>query len=193
MLLKRNFAVFLTFLYASVICFSISFDILISEVKSADTVHNLNISAPYSFTTSAGSMPFPRDLDIFLPSPSTTKPCVNTFLYGAFPFVATDVKREDWNHPLCWSEPSRYRSDGHLNSGRISRTAAWLEPESNHTSIISVSFLNLCEPHFSHFISLGNISSALFLNHASEPSSLNNSFTAFIVSSLISSLPHFSQ
>ena len=29
-----------------------------------------------------------------------------TVSYGAFPKRATDVRREDWNHPRCWSCPS---------------------------------------------------------------------------------------
>ena len=30
-------------------------------------------------------------------------------MYGALFFVATDVNNEDWNHPLYWSLPSKYR------------------------------------------------------------------------------------
>ena len=54
-----------------------------------------------------GSTTFPTDLDIFMPLSSSTNPCVKTFLYGAMPSEATDVRRELWNHPLCWSLPSR--------------------------------------------------------------------------------------
>ena len=52
---------------------------------------------------SCGAIPFPKDLDIFLPWSSTINPCVKTCLYGATPLTATDVSIEDWNHPLYWS------------------------------------------------------------------------------------------
>ena len=42
---------------------------------------NLNESHPYESITSIGSTPLPNDLDIFLPSPSNTKPCETTALY----------------------------------------------------------------------------------------------------------------
>ena len=61
---------------------------------------------------SFGEIPFPRLFDIFLPCPSTTIPQHSTSLYGAIPFVATDVNNEDWNQPLYWSFPSRYKSAG---------------------------------------------------------------------------------
>ena len=79
------------------------------------------MSAPYAGSvfrflppsiTNLGSTTFPRLLDILCPFSSNTKPCVRMVLYGAAPFAATDVSRDDWNHPLCWSEPSRYTSAG---------------------------------------------------------------------------------
>ena len=118
-----------------------SLEILTSDLKSEDNTHNLKISAPYSLIISCGLIPFPADFDIFLPSSSITQPCVNMFLYGEIPFVATEVNIDDWNHPLYWSCPSRYKSAGTLIP--LSASTPWCEePESNHTSIISVSFLN---------------------------------------------------
>ena len=43
-----------------------------------DVSANLNASAPYLSTTSSGSIPFPRDLDILRPWASRTSPCINT-------------------------------------------------------------------------------------------------------------------
>ena len=68
--------------------------------------------------TSWGLTTLPRDVDIFFPSPSTMNPWVRTCSYGGFPYMPTDVRREDWNHHLCWSLPSRYISAGHFRSGR---------------------------------------------------------------------------
>ena len=56
---------------------------------------------------------------------------------------------EEWNQPRCWSEPSRYMSAGQRSSGRVSSTAAWLQPESNQTSRMSVSLRNVVPPHCS--------------------------------------------
>ena len=90
---------------------------------------------------SLGATVLPTDLDILRPSPSTTKPCVNTELYGALPVVATAVNKEELNQPRCWSEPSRYIAHG-TSKPLTSSTPDQEEPESNHTSMISVSFLN---------------------------------------------------
>ena len=54
---------------------------------------------------------------------------------------ATEVSSDDWNHPLCWSEPSRYTSQGYRKPS-LSLDLAWatpaqLVPLSNHTSIVS--------------------------------------------------------
>ena len=46
---------------------------------------NFMASAPYSSITSSGSIPFPRDLDIFLPWVSLTRPVITISLKGAFP------------------------------------------------------------------------------------------------------------
>src|SRR3990172_8198485 len=69
-------------------------------------------------------MTLPRDLLIFLPLASTTKPCVRTALYGAVPLVPMLDKREDWNQPSRMS--SSFKNSplphfGHLTpSGRNS-------------------------------------------------------------------------
>jgi hypothetical protein len=58
-------------------------------------------------------MSLPSDFDIFLPSSSTTKPCVITSRYGARPRVPSPTSSELWNQPRYWSLPSRYMSAGH--------------------------------------------------------------------------------
>jgi hypothetical protein len=40
------------------------------------------------------------------------------------------VNNELWNHPRCWSEPSRYTSAGKLRPSLFAETAAHEEPES---------------------------------------------------------------
>ena len=52
-------------------------------------------------------MVFPRDLDIFSPLPSRAKPCDKICLYGATPWLATEVMSDELNQPRYWSEPSR--------------------------------------------------------------------------------------
>ena len=89
---------------------------------------------------SSGEITFPADFDIFIPLPSTTKPCDNMLSKGALPLVPQDSSKEEWNQPLCWSEPSRYMSAGHLRSFLFSKTKLCVEPLSNHTSTISVNF-----------------------------------------------------
>src|SRR4030067_2059696 len=84
--------------------------------------------------------------------------------------MAIDSSRELWNHPLCWSLPSRYISAGHESSGLSLSTAAWLTPESNHTSSISVSFVNSVFPHFGQLVPFGRSSDASFMTHTSAPS-----------------------
>ena len=87
--------------------------------------------------------------------------------------AATAQSREEWNHPRCWSPPSRYRSAGQGSPGSWPSTAAWLEPDSNHTSMMSISLRNFVLPHFAHFVPAGRISSAGCLYQASAPSRAN--------------------
>jgi hypothetical protein len=51
-----------------------------------------------------------------------------TDLYGAFPLLATLVSRLDWNQPLCWSLPSKTRSEGNRSPSRLSTTPDQDEP-----------------------------------------------------------------
>ncbi len=46
-------------------------------------------SAPYSSMISRGSTPLPRDLDIFRPSSSRTRPWMSTVLKGVSPISST--------------------------------------------------------------------------------------------------------
>src|SRR5688572_18205053 len=57
--------------------------------------------------------------------------------------------REELNQPRYWSPPSRYTSAGNRSvSPRVSKTATQLEPESNQTSNMSVSFRKSPPLHF---------------------------------------------
>src|SRR5947199_10735901 len=98
----------------------------------------------------------PRLLDSFSPASLTMKPCVSTVLNGGAPLPASEINREDWNQPRCWSLPSRYmsacqRAGGSLpagsrldsasgtpaarcSSGRRIKTEREDEPESIQTS-----------------------------------------------------------
>ena len=95
------------------------------------------MSAPYLSATSCGAVTLPSDFDILRPCSSSTKPWVSTALNGATPRVPTASSSEDWNQPRCWSEPSRYRSAGQ-GRPRASSTKAWVEPDSNQTSTMSL-------------------------------------------------------
>ena len=68
-------------------------------------------------------------------------------------------------------------------------TAAWLEPESNQTSIVSVSLVNEPQPH-SHLMSSVRMSSASISNQALVPCARNRSATSLMVFSLTIGLPH---
>src|SRR5471032_3423005 len=99
------------------------------------------MSAPSLLDTSCGETVLPIDLDIFLPSPSTTKPCVSKALYGGAPFNIEEVSSDEWNQPRCWSDPSRYRSTGSPIDGSGAQTAYHDAPDSNHTSTMSFSLM----------------------------------------------------
>ena len=49
-------------------------------------------SAPYLSAISRGSMPLPRDLDIFRPLSSRTRPWMSTFSKGYFPICSQPEK-----------------------------------------------------------------------------------------------------
>src|SRR5699024_12570390 len=67
-------------------------EIRTSSSKSLENAHKRMMSAPIWFIIFVGSTTLPSDLDIFLPSPSITKPCESNSLYGDTPPVATLVK-----------------------------------------------------------------------------------------------------
>ncbi len=101
--------------------------------------HRRRISAPSVSEIFCGASVLPIDLDILRPSPSTTKPCVSSDLYGGTPFIIDEVSSDEWNQPRCWSEPSRYMSAGKCDTSACDpRSTVWcVEPESNQTSSVS--------------------------------------------------------
>ena len=138
---RMNLKVFLILLYWSDTLLRISSDATISLLKSVEATHSRKMSAPKLSQTFWGDTTLPRDLDCFLPFSSTTKPWVRTALYGALPFIAMLVSNDDWNHPLCWSEPSKYRSATTPLENLFSETVEWVTPESNQTSKVSRVFI----------------------------------------------------
>ncbi len=94
---------------------------------------------------------------------------MSTERYGGLSRVPTASSSEEWNQPRCWSEPSRYISAGQRSSGRVSSTAAWLQPESNHTSRMSVSLRNSPPPHFGQRVPAGSSAAASRVYHSSAP------------------------
>src|SRR5690606_23777779 len=111
------------------------------------------------------------------------KPWLKIPLYGASPFTATDVISEELNQPRYWSDPSRYISAGKAKSSLVFNTPACVEPESNQTSIISVSLRNSPWPHFAQLVPSGTRSFSSRANHTSEPCSSNKFATCSIVAS----------
>ncbi len=77
---------------------------VLAEVNLA--THSRMISAPSRLATSTGSTPLPSDFEKARPCSSSVQPEVATILYGACPRTATEVSREEWNQPRCWSPPS---------------------------------------------------------------------------------------
>src|SRR5688572_13017449 len=108
----------------------------------------------------SGSITLPTDLDMARPSPSSVQPFVAVSRYGACPLSPTPTNSELWNQPRYWSPPSRYRFAGQGNSSLCPSTQRWLDPESNHTSRMSFSFVKLDPPHLPHFASCGSRSAA---------------------------------
>src|SRR6476661_2463934 len=127
-------------------------DMRTSSLKSTEADHRRSISAPCFLMTSSGSIAFPSDLCIALPSPSSTQPLSAQDRYGAELFSPVPTSSELWNQPRYWSPPSRYRSAGQGRFQRSLSTARWLEPESNQTSRMSVSLRNSPPPHFAHVV-----------------------------------------
>src|SRR5699024_5389095 len=131
----------------------------------------------WSSDVCSGTMTLPNDLLIFLPSPSITNPCESNILYGEIPLVATEVVIEELNQPRYWSLPSRYKSAGYESSGRSSNTPRCDDPESNQTSMISVSFVNTPFGLLGCVNPSGSNSAASRSNHTFEPCSWNKSAT----------------
>src|SRR5579863_3893594 len=111
------------------------------------------------------------------------KPCVSTVLYGAAPLPASESSSEDWNQPRCWSEPSRYTSArqsagrglfGCCSSFRRMRTAREDEPESIHTSSVSLDFATGSAPFQSEGFTEAHSSAMDVSNQALEPNCSNN-------------------
>lgn len=74
-----------------------------------------------------------------------TRQRILTDLYGAFPLLATLVSRLDWNQPLCWSLPSKTRSEGNRSPSRLSTTPDQDEPAQKNVTcfpplIVSLTF-----------------------------------------------------
>ncbi len=122
-------------------------------------------------------MVLPSDFDIFRPSSSTKKPWVRTARNGGAPRVARPTSSELWNQPRCWSLPSRYKSAGHVSSGRNGSTASWLEPESNQTSRMLFSRSKAVPPQPGQVSPSGTNSASGRSYHASAPYS-SNTFAA---------------
>src|SRR5437868_403099 len=110
-------------------------------------------------------------------------PCVRTVLKGGAPFPASERSSEDWNHPRCWSLPSRYMSACHgcslpfpwRSSARRISTAREEEPESIHTSRVSLDLLTASAPVHPLGFTSDQSSEADFSNQTLEPSFPNNS------------------
>src|SRR5258708_6957344 len=68
-------------------------------------------------------------------------------------------------------------------------TAAWLDPDSNQTSMMSISFLNDVPPHLAHFVSVGSSASASGVYQASAPFSANSFATLRLISGFLTESP----
>src|SRR5688572_18374908 len=102
-------------------------------------------------------------------------PCVSTVRYGGAPLPASERSNDDWNQPRCWSEPSRYISTWNglspapRNSLRCAVTERDDEPESIHTSSVSLDFAVASAPFQSAGFTSDQSSAALFSNQMCEP------------------------
>src|SRR3989338_3092431 len=91
---SKNLKVFRILRYPSERRRRLSLEIRISSEVSLETTQSRKMSAPDSFMTSKGEMTLPKDLDIFLPSPSTINPWVRTARYGALPQMPQETRSE---------------------------------------------------------------------------------------------------
>ena len=84
-------------------------------------------------------------------------------------------------------------SAGYWRFSRWAATAAQVEPESNHTSIMSFSLENWLLPHLGQANPAGTRSPALRSNHTLEPCWRNSSATWEMVSGVTMDSPQLSQ
>src|SRR5690242_2688026 len=70
-----------------------------------------------------------------------------------------------------------YMSAGQGSPGSCPSTAAWLDPDSNHTSTMSISLRNFVDPHLAHLKPAGRICSGAYLYQASALSRAKRSTT----------------
>src|SRR5438552_17998299 len=83
-------------------------------------------------------------------------------------------------------------SAGQGKFGSCPSTATWLEPDSNQTSMISVSLLNLVPPHLPHLAPAAS-ASASDVYQASAPKRPKKSITLRLSAGSFSGLPQPSQ
>ncbi len=103
-----------------------------------------------------------------------------------------EVSRDEWNHPRCWSEPSRYRLTGTWLFGSRAATAAQETPESHQTSRMSCSRRKSAPPQLAHFSPCVKWAGA-WRYQASMPSFSNSSATRRMSAGETSGSLHFSQ
>ena len=96
-----------------------------------------NIDAELVSRPPPGATTLPSDFDILRPCSSIDEAVRQDRLERRPPRVPTASSSDEWNQPRCWSEPSRYRSAGQ-GRPRASSTKAWVEPDSNQTSTMSM-------------------------------------------------------
>src|SRR5688572_24598840 len=89
---------------------------------------------------------------------------------------------EELNQPRYWSPPSRYTSAGQRSPSYFSRTATEEEPLSNHTSRMSVSFVNSAPPQAWQAYPSGRSSFASREYQASDDSRSKKSATRLMIS-----------
>lgn len=111
----------------------------------------------------------------------------NTIVISSIPrsWTQKEVRREERNHPRCWSRPSRYKSAGAVIP-LWCNTLYHDAPLSNHTSMVSVPFVYLaCK-----WLRLGGRSSERGRDHQqSVPCLRTNSTTCLTVSLVINASP----
>ena len=91
---------------------------------------------------SSGEIILPADFDIFIPLPSTTKPCDSILSKGALPLVPQDSKKERSETNLCVGQSLlNTLMLAILNLFFFSKTNECVDPLSNQTSTMSFDFI----------------------------------------------------